>query len=209
MDDKTRSRLIDQHRDAIRQLEAESTPPGPARGWPPDRFYLLWHLVVGAVLGTLGAAASLLANVAGAPLFGLRPLELIRVYLTFPMGAWALEVDDGSVLLAGCVLYLATGALFGILFHLLLTVYFAGATGGRRLLIATAMGVGLWLINFYLILSWLQPLLLDGNWILTMMPPWVAAGTHVLFAWVIALGQVWGRFEPGGDESPAANAAAA
>ena len=36
---------------------------------------------------------SLLFNVIGAPLAGKSPLELIRVYLTFPLGEKALELD--------------------------------------------------------------------------------------------------------------------
>ncbi|RMH22092.1 MAG: cytochrome c [Acidobacteria bacterium] len=197
MDPQTRRRRIEEHLEAIRKLEAAAAEEdGGQSGWPPDRFYLLWHVVIGMMLGALGALVSLLANVLGAPLFGRRPLELIRVYLTFPMGERALAIDDAPVLLIGCTLYLVTGALLGILFHLLLTVYFGEASRGRRFLVATALGLGLWVINFYLILSWLQPLLLGGDWIVRLIPPWVGALTHLAFAWVVAAGQLWGRFEP-------------
>lgn len=194
MDVQTRKRLIEEHLDAIRDLEA---PPDSGDGdtWPPDGFYLLWHIVIGMMLGALGAVVSLIANVFGAPIFGNRALELIRVYLTFPMGARALEVDGAAVLTIGCVLYLVTGAIYGILMHLVLTIYFADASKGKRFLVATAIGLALWIVNFYLILSWLQPTLLGDNWIVRMIPPWVGAATHLAFAWTVAACEIWGRFE--------------
>lgn len=194
MDSRTRQRLIEEHLDAIRDLESPAETHA-VESWPPDRFYLLWHLVIGMMLGALGALISLLAHILGAPLFGQRSLELIRVYLTFPMGAQALVVEEATVLTVGCVLYLVTGAAYGILFHLILTVYFSEASMQKRFLVATMLGIGLWVFNFYLILSWLQPLLLGGNWIVSMIPPWVGAVTHVVFAWVMATGEMWGRFD--------------
>ena len=196
MDPTKRRRLVDQHLDAIRELEAmESTPDGAA-AWPPDQYYLLWHVVIGMMLGSFGALVSLAANVAGAPLFGQRPLDLIRVYLTFPMGERALAADQGLVLFVGCALYLVTGALYGIGFHLIMSRRFADATAGKRFVVATLIGLGLWIGNFYLILSWLQPLLLGGNWIVRDVPFWVGALTHLAFAWAMLVGESWGRFEP-------------
>lgn len=196
MDPQKRKRLIDEHLDAIRELEARTAAEEKGgKPWPPDGFYLLWHVVIGLMLGALGAAVSLAGNVAGAPLFGRRRLELIRVFLTFPMGERALQIDEGAVLTIGCVLYLATGALFGVLFHLVLRIYFAETSKGRRFVVATVLGLALWVVNFYLILSWLQPLLLGGNWIVALIPPWVGALTHLAFAWTMAAGEMWGRFE--------------
>ncbi len=196
MDAETRRRKIDQHLKAIRDLEAQSAAQEDSQSWPPSDFYLLWHLVVGLTLGGLGAAVSLLANGLAAPLFGKRALELIRVYLTFPMGARALDLDEASVLTIGCVLYLGTGALYGILIHLVLTLKFADASTGKRFLVASGIGLALWVVNFYLILSWLQPMLLGGNWIVSLIPPWVGALTHLAFAWTVAAAESWGKFEP-------------
>ncbi len=201
MDAKTRTHQIRQHREAIRTLEAQEVAEKHATAWPPHNYYLLWHVVVGMTLGALGASVSLLANGLAAPLFGKRALELIRVYLTFPMGARALELDDGSVLFVGCVLYLVTGALYGTLIHLVLSTRFADAPLGKRFAVATAIGLGLWVVNFYLVLSWLQPLLLGGNWIVRLVPPWVGALTHLTFAWTVAAAEGWGRFEPNGRAS--------
>jgi hypothetical protein len=195
MDAQTKKRLIEEHLEAIRGLEAQAVPEGEARTWPPDRFYLLWHVVIGLMLGAAGAVVSLVANVLGAPIFGQRALELIRVYLTFPMGGRALELDEAAVLTIGCVLYVATGALYGVLFHLIWALYLADASTGRKLAAATAMGLALWIFNFYLILSWLQPLLLGDNWIVRLVPFWVGALTHLAFAWTIFVGEIWGKFE--------------
>ncbi len=194
MDAQTRKRLIQEHLDKIREIEEQATPQAEP-GWPPNRYYLLWHVVIGMMLGAFGAVVSLLANVFGAPLFGRRALDLIRVYLTFPMGVHALEVDTGVVLFVGCLLYLTTGALFGILIHLVMSLYFADAPPVKRFQVGTLLGIGLWIVNFYLILSWLQPLLLGDTWIVKMIPWWVGALTHLTFAWTVTAAEVWGRFE--------------
>ena len=69
-------------------------------------------------------------NVICAPIAGKTPLELIRIYLTFPLGEKALEltsagpggyaVGDGVILAIGCCLYLGTGMLLGIPVYLAL-----------------------------------------------------------------------------------------
>ncbi len=195
MDAKTRNELIAQHRRAIEELETSAAAAPAERGWPPKGPYWLWHVLVGLMLGGLASMVSLVANVAGAPWFGRRPLELIRVYLTFPMGSRALEQEEGVVLFIGCLLYLITGALYGVLFHFLMTFVFPRILGWKRFLLASGLGLGLWIVNFYLLLSWLQPLLQGDNWILRLVPPWVAAATHLAFAWTLLAGESWGRFE--------------
>jgi len=196
MDPTNRRRLVEEHLDAIRKLESMEVEPGEKAAWPPDQYYLLWHIVVGMMLGGVGALVTLAANFVGAPLFGERPLQLIRVYLTFPMGAHALDAERGLVLFVGCTLYVLTGALYGIAFHLIMSAYFPDAPKGKRFVVASLIGLGLWIVNFYLILSWLQPLLLGGNWIVRMVPIWVGALTHLAFAWTMLIGEMWGRFEP-------------
>ena len=191
-----RDRLVQEHVEAIRKLEAAPIDEAPAAGWPPDGYYMLWHILVGMMLGSIGALVSLAANVIGAPLFGERPLQLIRVYLTFPMGERALDAEQGMVVFVGCTLYLVTGALYGVFFHLLMSLFFSEATRSKRFLIGSLVGLGLWIVNFYLILSWLQPLLLGDNWIVRLVPFWVAALTHLAFAWTMLAGELWGQFEP-------------
>jgi hypothetical protein len=189
-----RDKLIREHREAIRRLESEELQTS-ADTWPPQGFYLVWHLVVGITLGGLGALVSLAFNVIGAPLFGQPSMQLIRVYLTFPMGERALVAEEGLVLSVGAGLYLATGAILGIGFHLFLRNY-RKSTPAKLWLIATALGLAVWIASYYLILSWLQPALLGGRWIVDEIPFWVAALTHLAFAWTIWAGEVWGRVEP-------------
>lgn len=195
MDSFERRRLIREHLDAIRDLQEEEAQTSPG-GWPPRGYYLLWHVVVGMMLGLIGGAVSLTANVVGAPLFGLHPLQLIRVYLTFPMGEAALTDAGGKVLTVGCILYLLTGAIYGIVFHLVLSTSFTKSSALRRFLAATILGLVIWVINFYGILLWLQPALLGGDWIVNLVPFWVAALTHLAFAWTVLAIEFWARFVP-------------
>ncbi len=197
MDTAERNRLVQQHLDAIAKLQAADT--SAASTWPPPGFYWLFHIVTGATLGLIGSMVSLMVNVVGALVMDLPPLKLIQVYLTFPMGERALTIsgaeNQGMILFVGCVLYLVTGALYGILFHLIMRWYFADAATGKRWIVGSVLGLALWIVNFYLILSWLQPVLLGGNWIVSMVPVWVGAGTHLVFAWTMLLVAGFGRFE--------------
>ena len=163
------------------------------------------------MLGIFGAMASLLFNVIGAPIAGKTPLELIRVYLTFPLGEKALElssdaqggyaVGDGVILAIGCCLYLGTGMLLGIPVYLALT-RFAGKGGLlARLAVATSFRSRSGHLIFMRFSSWLQPLLVGGdpgNWITNpkFLPWWVAAATHLVFGWTIALLYSWGVYTP-------------
>ena len=114
------------------------------------------------------------------PIAGKKPLELITVYLTFPFGEKAFELTStaqgGLIMAMGCCLYLATGMVLGVPMYLALAkICGESASLGRRLLVASVLSLLLWAINFYGILSWLQPVLLGGNWITdpTILPVWV------------------------------------
>jgi hypothetical protein len=201
MDDQTRSKLIQEHLSEIarlHELQFESAH-GSRDTWPPQGFYWLFHVVSGMTLGMIGASVSLLANVIGAVLVGEPPLKLIQVYLTFPMGERALQIttdpDKGMLYFVGCLLYLVTGGFYGILFQLVMTWYFRQAPLLKRLIVGSVLGLVLWIVNFYLILSWLQPVLLGGNWIVSEIPIVVGAGTHLLFAWTMVLVQTHGQFD--------------
>jgi hypothetical protein len=187
-------------RSRVTSLEAElMTEVGTE--WPPRSYYTAYHLLAGMVLGLVAAAASLLFNIVGAMMVGKHPLELIRVYLTFPLGEKALTmeaVDNGFILAAGCCLYLGTGMIGGIPFHMVLSRFFDRSVFTTRLLVASALGVGVWIINYYVVLAWLQPLLIGGNWIVERIPVYVAVLTHLVFAWTMLLVDGWGRFTPYG-----------
>lgn len=192
----------------VQQLEVEVQNERVGTQWPPKTFYLEYYATTGFLLGIFGAAASLLTNVIGAPIAGKSPLELIRVYLTFPLGENALKlaadgqnvfaIGDGVILAVGCCLYLGTGMLLGVPFFVTLVGLTEGKSIGYRLVVATILGTAIWLVNFYAILSWLQPLLFGGNWITNpqILPPWVALTTHLVFGWTLALLYPWGKFQP-------------
>jgi hypothetical protein len=184
----------------VEQLELELRESEGDRPWQPTGYYSAYHATGGFVLGGIAAALALLVNVIGAPIAGKQSLELIRVYLTFPLGVHALElaspshsgqqaVNDGMILAFGCCLFLFTGMLLGIPFQMVLARLNGHAGLVKRLIVGAVVGIAVWLINFYGILSWLQPLLFEGNWIVDpqRLPPWVAAGTHVVFGLAMAL----------------------
>lgn len=188
-------------RSRVAQLEEEAnTSEPPSTEWTRG-YYLTYYATTGFFLGMIGAAVSLLFNIVGAWFTGLHPLQLIRVYLTFGMGerALALQLNDGDggmTLIIGCCLYIATGMLLGVLFQIVLSRLADQASLAQRLLIASLLGLGIWFVNYYVLLSWIQPLLFGGNWILTQIPPWVAILTHLVFGWTMALVYPLGKFEP-------------
>lgn len=181
---------------------------GRSTAWAPSGFYSDYHATTGFMLGGVGALVSLLVNVVSAPMAGKSPLELIRVYLTFPLGERALAlatgskdiyaIPDGMILSLGCCLYIGTGMLLGIPFHMALMRFTSGKSLGVRLGFATVLALLLWFVNFYLVLTWLQPMLFGGRWITdsSVLPPWVAAVTHVIFGWTLALLVPFGKFVP-------------
>ncbi|MCO6455531.1 MAG: hypothetical protein J5I93_09570 [Pirellulaceae bacterium] len=186
-------------RSEVARLEAElREPAGGTRRWQARDFYAAYYATTGFMLGMFGAVTSLLFNVVGATLLGEPPLKLIQVYLTFGLGerAAGAQFDDRLWLTLGCCLYIGTGMLLGIPFQLILGRFAANAGLGKRLLIASLLGVAIWLINFYGILSWLQPLLFGGNWIVEQTPWYVAMLTHLVFAWTMALVFPLGTYQP-------------
>lgn len=195
LDREARRKEIDRLHAELRRLEAEIEPASQA-AWPPPGYYTTFHVLVGMLLGFIGALSSLVFNIVGSLLVGQHPLQLIRVYLTFPLGEAALKLDSGIVLGVGTCLYLLTGTFYGVAFHVVMSRWFERAAPGRRLAVATAIGLGLWLINFYGILIWLQPLLFGGRWIVSLVPFWVAAATHLVFAWTMLVLEQWGVFVP-------------
>jgi hypothetical protein len=185
------------------QAEIEAEAFGRAAGeWARRGYYLTYYATTGFFLGMVAALVSLMFNIAGSTIAGKDPLQLIRVYLTFGLGGRALDpaFENGLALAMGCVLYIATGMLLGIVFHVVLTRYAAGATLAGRLVWASGLAVAVWVVNFYGLLSWIQPLLFGGNWITSTdpvyLPWWVALATHLVFGWTMAVIYPWGLFHP-------------
>ncbi len=195
MDTEQKRRELAELRARIAELEAE-VEAQEARPWQATGYYAAYYATTGFMLGAVGALASLFFNVVGSLLVGQHPLRLIQVYLTFPLGEEALRLEGGLALAVGCCLYIATGMLYGIIFQLVLARWAPRARLGQRLVWASALALAIWVVNFYGILSWLQPLLFGGRWILSEIPFWVAAATHLVFGWTMALAYPLGTYTP-------------
>jgi hypothetical protein len=188
--DKTES-SPDPNQDWDDQL-AEMLPPIQLRPLTPG-YDFSYYAAAGLLQGALAGCTSLLVNVIGSVLWpaisgsAQHPLRLIQVYLTFPLGESALELSGGTLLALGCLMYLATGMLYGMLFVVVLSYFLPNAGLRARLVSCSILAIAVWLLNFYGVLAWLQPLLLGGRWIVELVPWWVAALTHLLFGWTIAL----------------------
>jgi hypothetical protein len=167
-------------------------PPVPIKplrpGYDPIRYANagLWQ-------GALAGCTSLLFNVIGSVLWPAvsghdqHPLRLIQVFLTFPLGEAALNLNSGLLLAIGCLMYLATGMIYGMLFVLAISYFLPNMGIFGRLTACSVLAIAVWMVNFYGILSWLQPLVFGGRWITDLVPWWVAGLTHLLFGWTIAL----------------------
>lgn len=165
----------------------------PIRVWQIEDFNWRRSLGTGALLGSIAGCVSLVLNVIGSVAWPAvsgaeqHPLRLIQVYLTFPLGERALGLDSGWLLAGGCLLYVATGLLYGAFFESVSGYFFPRAQMGGRLLVFSCLVLAVWVVNFYGVLIWLQPLVLKGRWIIDLIPWWVAAVTHLAFGWTMAV----------------------
>ncbi|MGO9596519.1 MAG: hypothetical protein ACLP7Q_00690 [Isosphaeraceae bacterium] len=203
-------RELDNIKAKLEQLENEVAAASLGPGWRATSYYGAYYATAGCLLGIVAALVSLAVNLIGAPLAGKSPLELIRVYLTFPLGEKALQLTQGQMTYAvndrvivtlGLTLYLLTGMILGIPVYIALSRLAAKDGLGKRLIVASVVSLLIWLVMFYGILSWLQPLLVEGNpgnWITNnaYLPWWVAAATHLVFGWTIALLYPLGEYHP-------------
>ncbi|RIK85342.1 MAG: hypothetical protein DCC67_04105 [Planctomycetota bacterium] len=186
----------------VAQLEEQINAEAARAAFRPKGFYTGYYATTGFMLGIFGAVASLMFNVVGATLTGRHPLELIRAYLTFPLGDKVFELppeQNGLMLAIGCCLYLGTGMLLGIPLYLALVRWGDGRSLAVKFVIATIVAAAIWLVNFYGILSWLQPRVVamsTENLIVNRVPWWVAAATHLVFAWTMVLVYPLGEFRP-------------
>lgn len=193
----------------VAALENELTSGHIPPDWHPTSFYSGYYVTVGFILGGFAAMVSLLFNVIGSTVAGKHSLEIIRVYLTFPLGARALPlggehansafvISDGTILALGCCLYIGTGMALGTVFHSVICRFAENKSLTIRLIWGSILGAVVWFVNYYLILSWLQPALFGGNWITNneYLPWWVALATHLVFGWSMAVMAPFGAYVP-------------
>lgn len=200
MDTESKKSELAELRQRIALLETQIAAEAEHVPYSPTGYYTAYYATTGFLLGIFGAMASLLFNVVGSVLLGKQPLELIRIYLTFPLGDQVFNLppeQDGLMLAIGCCLYLGTGMVMGIPVYLALTRWASGPSLMKKLVVATIASLVIWVINFYCILGWLQPEVIEmaeENLIVNRVPPWVAAATHVVFGWTMALVYPLGEF---------------
>jgi two-component system sensor histidine kinase/response regulator len=179
---------IERHRRSITKLEAKLS--GEAK--VPTGFYLTFYIVAGMVLGVMGGLTSFIFNIVGSLIVAQDPMVILRAFGTFFIGADALTTHNLNFLILVLLVYLSGGAVAGAAFQVIVSRYFADRPIVYKILLAGAYGLGLWIINFYGIISWLQPLLVGKAYILEMMPFWVAASTNVVFGLTLGLLQpIW------------------
>jgi hypothetical protein len=187
-------REIERHRNALVALESQLTEPATAH-WPPIGFYLTFYIVAGTTIGILGSLASFIFHVVGSLIVNQDPLKFLRVYGTVFLGARALTTEDLNFFMLVAVVHFSIGAIAGAVFHVLVNRFVPERTG-LQIGLGVAYGLLMWIVNFYLVLSWLQPRLVGEAYVLQLMPAWVAALTHVIYGLTLGLLQPLGRFVP-------------
>src|SRR5262245_14626433 len=152
-----------------------------------EQWRALYCAAIGSAPGFLGSLVKLVSNIIGASVLGVDPLRLLRVYGTIVEGRNALLPNNGSSLLDTFLMHLIVGSALGAVFMLLA----CGQFRFRRFFPFLAQGVGfglaIWIINFYLFLSWIQPLVNGEAYVVKMIPWWVAAGSHSLYGLTVAM----------------------
>lgn len=190
---------LERQRRALEELEERVSQMAdkPQKSWYRSGFYTSFYVIAGLMFGALAAWVSLAFNVVGAWAIYGDPFRLLRVYATFFGGPAALTGQDAGVaILLALILHSATGAVVGAPIHVVYSRYVADSGIQKRLLTGVVLGVIMWLVNFYAILSWLQPMVSGGNYIIENIPVWVAALTHISFTLTMLVLQPYWAFDP-------------
>jgi type IV secretory pathway VirB3-like protein len=185
---------IAQHRAAIHQLEGRLGEP-VAPSWPPVGFYLTFYVVSGLIIGILGSVASFAFHFIGSLLVNQDPLLFLRVYGTVFLGAKALTTDDLNFFMLVAVAHFSVGASAGAVFHVLVN-WLVPERPGLQIALGALYGLLMWVVNFYFVLSWVQPRLFGEPLVLKLMPTWIAVLTHLIYGLTLGLLQPLGRFIP-------------
>jgi len=191
---------IEKQRRLLQELEQELERQAgkPVKSWYRSGFYTSYYLMAGLFLGAIASWVSLAFNIVGAWIAYGDPLRLLRVYATFFGGETVLSGPGAGVAtLLALILHSATGAVVGAPIHVVYSRYVMRSTLSRRLVLGALLGVIMWVVNFYLLLSWLQPMVSGGTWIVDLIPWWVALLTHLSFTLTMLILQPYWSFDPG------------
>jgi hypothetical protein len=187
-------RNIARHREALVQLEAQLGERSPSM-WPPVGFYLTFYIVAGTTIGIIGSLASFAFHVVGSLLVNQDPLRILRVYGTVFLGPKALTTDDLTFFMLVAIVHFSVGATAGAVFHVLVNRFVPGR-GALQIALGALYGLLMWVVNFYVVIAWLQPRIFGEAYVLELMPVWIAALTHVIYGLTLGLLQPLGRFVP-------------
>ncbi len=190
---------IDRHRRAIADLESQidvSKSAPIAAPWPPPGFYLTFYVVVGTILGVLGSLASFLFNVFGSLMVDQDPYYILRVYGTVFLGQEALTTDNLNFFMLVAIVHFSVGAMAGAVFHVAINRFYPNASAFQQIGLGAAYGLLMWIVNFYLVLWWLEPALVGQAYVLELMPFWIAALTHLIYGVTLGVLQPLGKFSP-------------
>jgi hypothetical protein len=186
---------IDQHKNAISALESRiQAMEARPESWP--EFYFVYYCVAGLMIGVIGALTSFLFNVVGSMIVHQDPMQLIRVFGTFFVGEEALTSQDLNFLMLVLMSHFSVGSVAGAIYHVTMNKYFADRSYEWKLMMGVAWGLAIWIGSFYLVISWVQPMMVGEAFILDMIPFWVAALTHIVYGVTIGLLEPIGRFTP-------------
>jgi hypothetical protein len=189
-------RAIEQHRAELAVLERRlGENAAVAVTWPPAGFYLTFYVVSGAIIGVLGSLTSFMFHILGSLIVHQDPLLFLRVYGTVFLGARALTTDDLNFFMLVAVVHFSVGACAGSVFHVLVN-WFVPERPLLHVLLGAVYGLFMWVVNFYVVLSWLQPALVGEPFVLNLMPVWVAALTHLIYGLTLGILVPLGRFVP-------------
>ena len=185
-------------RAASSRAGSRTEPAGQRRSsWQATGYYTAYYATTGFILGGIAAMSSLLFNIVGAHAVRKAAVGADSRVPDVSDGRAGLDynaVDNGMILAIGCCLYLGTGMVYGMLFQIVLTRFTADSSLAARFVVVSLLAIAVWLVNFYGILSWLQPLLFGGRWIVDQIPWWVAALTHLVFGWTMVVVYPLGRY---------------
>jgi len=176
----------------LRALDRPTTLPS----WPPEGFYLTFYVIAGILLGILGSITSFLFNVVGSLIVNQDPLRILRVYGTVFLGEAALTTSDLNFFMLVGVVHFSVGAAAGAVFHVLVNRFAADRPAVTVIALGAAYGLFMWVVNFYFVLSWLQPRLVGDAYVLRLMPAWIGAATHLIYGLTLGVLQPLGRFVP-------------
>lgn len=191
-------REILEQRAVLRRLEERlrALDRPPVSGWPPEGFYLTFYVIAGILLGILGSITSFLFNVVGSLIVNQDPLRILRVYGTVFLGEAALTTSDLNFFMLVGVVHFSVGAAAGAVFHVFVNRFVASRSALTIIALGAAYGLLMWVVNFYFILSWLQPRLVGEAFVLRLMPAWIGAATHLVYGLTLGVLQPLGRFVP-------------